>query len=102
MNPSQTNDRAMNDFLGQEVKVGDYVIFSGDGADIVFGIVEKITPKKAKIVYIYAWGPRQPVTIMKDHGLVCKVTDPGTHLWASKKEALLQGLLVRMKKEMTG
>ncbi len=93
----------MIDFLGQEVKVGDYVVCHGDGAEIVFGIVEKITQKKAKITYLVPWAKLLLVTKLRDHNQVYKaINTDSTSLWETKRKALHQALIARMDREMGG
>jgi len=63
----------MNDFLGQEVKVGDHVVFNLAGKALTFGLVEKITPKQVKVLYMQGWSKTLD-SVHKAHDAVHLVT----------------------------
>lgn len=53
----------MKDFLGQELAVGDIVVFpKRDYRELVYGFVIKLTPKKVKAFYDGRWSQTETYT----------------------------------------
>lgn len=58
------------DYLGEELAVGDYVSFSTDGPNLCVGKVVSFTPKKVRIIdycYYYAVVSKNPSGLAKIH-----------------------------------
>lgn len=93
----------MNDFMGQEVKVGDYVVFNQSGKGLTFGLVEKITPKKVKVIYREGWGglgTNSTDTVHKDHSCVHKVTCD-TPQFRACRERLKNAIMAKIKRDLS-
>jgi hypothetical protein len=89
---------SFTDYLGQEVKEGDYVTFNQSGRDLEFGLVEKITPKQVRI--LYAVWDKHAVNQRKDHRTVVKVTAE-TSTVRARKAKLHQAIMAKVAKEFT-
>jgi hypothetical protein len=89
----------VNDFLGQEVKLGDYVVFNESGKGLTFGLVERITPKKVKVLYVVGWS-KGLGSVHKDHGTVTKVTAE-TSTFRAHQAKLKQAIMAKISRELT-
>jgi hypothetical protein len=90
----------VNDFLGQEVKVGDYVVTNVSGKGLTFGLVEKITPKKVKVLYMSGWAKTLD-SVHKDHDAVSLVTAE-TSTFRARREQLKKVILAKITKDLAG
>lgn len=90
----------MIDFLGQEVKVGDYVTFNLSGKALTFGLVEKITPKQVKIIYQVRLSPGQLDTVHKAHDAVVKATCATPQFQAAKNK-LARAIIIKVAKDLS-
>lgn len=90
----------MNDFLGQEVKVGDYVVFNCSGKGLTFGLVERITPKKVKVLYFAGWAKTLD-SVHKDHHAVSLVTAE-TSTFRAYQAQLKKVIMAKISRDLTG
>jgi len=88
------------DLLGQEVKVGDYVVFNQSGKGLTFGLVEKITPKKVKVLYVSGWAKTLD-SVHKEHDTVTLVTNE-TSTFRAHKARLKNVIMAKVSRDLVG
>ena len=88
----------MNDFLGQEVKIGDYVVLNVSGKGLTFGLVERITAKRVKVLYVSGWAKRLD-SVHKEHDSVHLVKSD-TSTFRAHQAKLKQVIMAQISRDL--